>query len=385
MNKKIIIAIIMVAIFIMSGFAFAESSSYGNSHNVSDVYVDKNTVTPSIVTGNSDSMAVQFDNWYKDIYSGQNPESMAHFSASQRDIIFSKFIHSDRVAQKLLANKSNKSMVKFNMIDHQQAEKAFGSITHGKTIIGYNKIGNLNYKNKNVAVYSSSSSMLLNIKPELPRGVTSDSGVWVMVSVNYFVYHAPLWLGGWSVTYGENDVINSLYAGSSAQKYYNTVNSATTDEAILDDIAIGAIGVGLAFAAPSIGISAIAGGIIAAALVGAGAVVSVLAAVWMGDLTSLYESTYANEPLGNKYIWVYDSVNYYYPWITVGGSLDSSIGMYGYLSNGNVVTFIPNVPFVIFGGIGGVGGVEYAASLSGYTHSISNKIGLNVWAYAGAS
>lgn len=373
MNKKIIIAIIMVAIFIMSGFAFAESSSYGNSHNVSDVYVDKNTVTPSIVTGNSDSMAVQFDNWYKDIYSGQNPESMAHFSASQRDIIFSKFIHSDRVAQKLLANKSNKSMVKFNMIDHQQAEKAFGSITHGKTIIGYNKIGNLNYKNKNVAVYSSSSSMLLNIKPELPRGVTSDSGVWVMVSVNYFVYHAPLWLGGWSVTYGENDVLNELWAGSTAQNNYNNFENSINLGGLIGGAAV----------------SSITGYIVAGAIGGSwggpigtivGALVAIIAGVVIihidNAMTALYESTYSNEPAGNKYIWTYMSNDYYYPWITVVGSLASSIGFYGYLSNGNVETIWPNIAW---GALGGVDGVVISGYFSSYIHYIANDYGTGVW------
>ena len=384
-NISVVIGLSVVAIFVLSGFSIAVNNSYGGN-NLKIVGTQNNVLIQSTV--HASSISAQFGNWYNHTYNGQNPSSLANLSTSQRNKIFANFIHSDPSAQRLLSIKSRQSVTIFNTIDHLKAEKTFANLMNRGKVIVYNKTESFSYNNQEISVYyhsGSVSSLLVNIKTDLPSGVSFDSGEWVLVSINYFVYQAPWWLGGWSATYGEHDVINSLYAGSSAQKYYNSVTSATTDEAILDDIAIGAIGVGLAFASLSMGISAIAGGIIAAALVGAGAVVSVLAAVWVGDLTSLYESTYANEPSGNKYIWVYDSVNYYYPWITVGGSLDSSIGMYGYLSNGNVVTFMPNVPFVIFGGIGGVGGVEYAASLSGYTHSISNKIGLNDWAYAGAS
>ena len=61
----------------------------------------------------------------------------------------------------------------------------------------------------------------MNVRADLPNGVTSDSGVWVMVTISYFVCHAPWWLGGWSVTYGEQDVFNELWAGSTAQNEYN--------------------------------------------------------------------------------------------------------------------------------------------------------------------
>ncbi len=105
-----------------------------------------------------------------------------------------------------------------------------------------------------------------------------------------------------------------------------------------------------------------------------------LAAIWVGDYTKLYESTYANEPAGNKYMWVYDTIDYYYPLVTVVGSIASSIGMYGYLSNMNVVTIIPNIPFIEFGGYVGV---EIAASLSGDTNNIAKKVGWNDWAYTG--
>ncbi len=212
------------------------------------------------------------------------------------------------------------------------AKELFNNLMRSKKAIDFNKIESLSYKDQGLSVYYNSDSktslLLLHIAPTLPSGVLFDSGEWIMIAINYFVYHAPWWLGGWSVTYGEHDVINSLYAGGSAQNYYNSVTTATTYEAILDDAAIGVLGVGLGLAAPSIGISALVSAIIAAALVAAGAIISVIVAEWVGKFTSLYESTYANEPAGNKYIWVYDTVDYYYPWINVACSFDSSIGMY---------------------------------------------------------
>ena len=213
----------------------------------------------------------------------------------------------------------------------------------------------------------------------LPSGVGSD-GQWTMVSVNYFVYHAPWWLGGWSVTYGEQDTINSLYAGNDAQHFVNSATNGANDQAILDGIALGAIGTGLAFAAPTLGISALAGGIIAGILAATGAAVAYLTSQWTGKLNSLYQSTYANEPAGKKYVWMYDVIDYYYPSVTVVGVLASSIGQYGYLSNGNVVTFSGNVPFISYGGFTGL---DYVVALSGYTQAIGNNFGWNTWLYGG--
>ncbi len=213
----------------------------------------------------------------------------------------------------------------------------------------------------------------------LPSGVGSD-GQWTMVSVNYFVYHAPWWLGGWSVTYGEQDTINSLYAGNDAQHFVNSATNGANDQAILDGIALGAIGTGLAFAAPTLGISALAGGIIAGILAATGAAVAYLTSQWTGKLNSLYQSTYANEPAGKKYVWMYDVIDYYYPSVTVVGVLASSIGQYGYLSNGNVVTFSGNVPFISYGGFTGL---DQVVALSGFTQAIGNSYGWNTWLYGG--
>ncbi len=366
-----IIGVVMAFIFIMSGSAIAVDNSAGNNTvAASNSYQPANS---NITHGNT-SIAAQFSSWYMRSYPGSNPMEMNYMNTSARDAIFSKFVHNDLTAQELLKEKDMKSIIKFNAVDHRNAERALNSIINRHLQSKYRYAGTINYNNSSMAVYShagnGSTAMITYINPELPGGVTSDSGEWVMVSINYFVYHAPWYLGGWSVTYGEHDVINSLYGGNSAQNFYNHVSTRTSVKGIVYSILLGALASSLFTG----GLSLVAGAIASAA-------VAIPAYIWVNDLTTLYESTYANHNTGNKYIWIYDTINYYYPWITVAGSFASSIGIYGYTSNSNIVTFVPNVPFVAFGG---VAGVVIAADLSTTTHNIANNIGWNNWGYEGS-
>ncbi len=374
LNIKVLISVLVVIIFIALACMPAVDSSASGTAQANNI--------PYAVDNNS-SIASQFASWYSKAYPNSSPLQVANMNTSQRDAVFGEFLHSDIAAQKLISERNNNSIAKFNTIDHERAAAAFNSIMNNGAPTGYRM--ELQSKNGSTVtslyVHSGTvTSAIVHIRPDLPNGV-SDHGEWVMVSINYFVYHAPWWLGGWSVTYGEHDVINSLYAGNSAQRYYNHITSETNDHSILISIALYALSAGLAFAPASFGLSGLAGAIVAAAVGGAGIVIDVLAVVWDDDFTSLYESTYANEPAGNKSIWVYDTIDYYYPWVTVVGTLASSIGMYGYLSNMHVVTFIPNVPVVAYGSMTGLYVVSH---LSSYTHKIANQIGCNTWGYGGS-
>lgn len=102
------------------------------------------------------------------------------------------------------------------------------------------------------------------------------------------------------------------------------------------------------------------------------------------------------KPTGNNMVMSYvESVKYYnlsermsfefYQWLnknrlSVEMVLDSSIGEYGYLRNGNTVTIFPNVPVIVSGGIKGI---VYISDISGATHSIANTVGWNNWTYQG--
>ena len=99
------------------------------------------------------------------------------------------------------------------------------------------------------------------------------------------------------------------------------------------------------------------------------------------DYTKLYESTYANEPTGNKYIWNYLNIDYYYPNNPVT-SVDSSIGLDGKLSNGNSMTIIPNIAFGYSFIVNPTAGLSWELLVSDYSewaHAIANKIGTNNW------
>ena len=346
-----------------------------------------------MVNGNSQAMvktssqsatvmfAKEFDAWYVNSFPGSTIKEFKNMSTEKRDSIVKKFLEKEPGSVQFLRYDRNQELSRFNFLDKKLANETFWDLRTGKFPSGFSKyfVGTKVFYEKQTG---SVSSILLKISQDsLPHGVYFDSGMWVMVTVNYFVYHAPWWLGGWSVTYGEHDVINALYAGNSAQRYYNRVTSETNDVNILFSIALYVLGAGLAFAAPTLGLSAIAGAIIAAALGAAGIVLDVLAVVWDNDFTALYESTYANEHSGDKYMWMFYSIDYYYPSVTVLGSLVSSMGMYGYLSNMNTITFMPNVPAVAYGPYTGV---AIVASISGYVHEIANNIGWNTWEYGGS-
>ncbi len=229
---------------------------------------------------------------------------------------------------------------------------------------------NLNANNETAYAFKISSN-------DLPKAICTDYGEWLMVSVNYFKYSLIFT----TITYGEHDILNAVYLGNSAQKYFNQAISGTSNYDILASVILGVLSVGFAFAPITGGTSILVSVIVASVLVGVGVAESIESAYVSSKLLELYESTYANENTGKKYMWLYDSINYYYPLQSFGfGSLDSSIGEYGYLSNGNTVTIFPNVPMVAGGG---AEGVYYISEISGSIHSIANTVGWNNSAYQG--
>lgn len=57
----------------------------------------------------------------------------------------------------------------------------------------------------------------------------------------------------------------------------------------------------------------------------------------------IYESTFADNNWGDKYMWVFMVNNYYYPWVTVAGTLDSSLGLFGCLSGEKPQIILPRI------------------------------------------
>ena len=198
----------------------------------------------------------------------------------------------------------------------------------------------------------------------------NDIGEWVYVSVNYYTVNLYLF----QVTYGEHDTIDFLFEGPTAQTAYNNLYSDIQNAGNILSAATGVVAVlvpvALYFALPTGGLSLAIEAAAAAVLTALAWVFTYLAGQMDQDLNQLYESTYANEPSGSQYLELYLSGYYYYPWVTLVGTLASSIGLFGYLSNGNSVTILANYPTEVVA----------AATLSSGVQNVGGQIGWNTWA-----
>lgn len=182
---------------------------------------------------------------------------------------------------------------------------------------------------------------------------------WVWVNINYYVYHAPWYLGGWSLTYGENDNCNVEFLGSEALSFFNTWENITTDT-----------GYGLA-----------AAGLVALFIPMPVLAQAIGAALIVAGVGFEYESsTMLNYYESNGFSYIHlDLVNeYFYPWVTVLGSLASSIGLYGLDWGGGSYTFWYNIPFVAYGGMLGV---AFSADISSVTQQFLNDYGNGNWVW----
>ena len=99
MDKKVILGIVMSAIFIASGFAIAVDSS-GSS-----IAPARNT---AYTVNDNSSIASQFTSWYSKAYPNSSPSQVANMNTSQRDAVFGEFLHSDIAAQKLISERNKK-------------------------------------------------------------------------------------------------------------------------------------------------------------------------------------------------------------------------------------------------------------------------------------
>lgn len=316
-----------------------------------------------VPVGNAtDAFGYTFLQWY-----GQNKlsEKLPVLNSTTAKSLFDSFIAQSSEGQILLKVITSNELSNFQKANKKSAEAFLGTLENGSPPAS------------SVSVQSNGITTDYVIKlssVNLPSGIPTDDGEYGMVQVNYFVYTAPWWLGGWSVTYGENDVINALYAGNDGQYYYNSVISGTNDNAILQEAEIGVLGIGLGLAAPTLGLSAAATAIIEGVLVASGLLIGYLTTQVQGAITQVYETSWSDQNSGHKFMWMYENVNYYYPSVTVVGVLASNIGMYGYTVNSaGSLSSISVVPWY------DLSSPTLASELSSDTQSAGGSHGWNVW------
>ena len=204
-----------------------------------------------------------------------------------------------------------------------------------------------------------------------PGGFPTNTGEYVMVSVNYLSVH--YWY--FNFNYGEQDTINILYVGSDAQTWYNkeyntigTIKSYTG----LGLLSFGAITYIIGKLGLNAVLSAVLGGAISSVgiiLAGTGFTISEIQGYMGSQLHDMYDSTYANPLYGEpKFLWMFYSDVYIY--VGVG----SSFTWNGYTNSGTV-SMLPYIPVAS----NNPAFIVVAGALSGEAHGIAGKIGWNTW------
>ncbi|EQB74033.1 MAG: hypothetical protein AMDU4_FER2C00034G0042 [Ferroplasma sp. Type II] len=297
-----------------------------------------------------------FGKWYNQTY-GQNNRAI---NSTHYESLFKEFLRSSVTASLHLHDLSSLEMKSHSLPDQIPSKASFvhqvvktGHIV--KQINTTTPTPNGVYHDHSVeyvAYINGTVFKAWKVKVTTPSGSIIDP--WVWVNINYFVYKAPWWLGGWSITYGEQDHYNVKFSGSAAQSFFNTWESATTD-----------LGYGLS-----------AAGLIALFIPVPVLAQAIGAALILVGIGLLYEgSTMLNyfESTGYSYIHMEFVNDYYYPWVvTPLGSLASSMGLYGLDNNGNSYTFWYNIPYIAYGGYTAVFFSEY---ISNNCHQFVNEYG----------
>ena len=263
---------------------------------------------------------------------GKSPEHIVNgiHSMSEMKTIFSSFLKSSSYARSLLALHTEHLKKRFAILDKTITTRLSNELNKAKSGSAYPFIT----KNENTRLVSIRTA---GNSPSIPGWVLSSPGQYEYVVINYFTY--TIW---WDTfTYGEQDVIYNLYSGSAAQNYYNSISSQLQYEGEAAAVLVGAL---LAIITPA---ATIAGISLTSAVTGAisASVGVILTALGYPNLSNayytIYESDYANHNSGDKYMFLYETSDYYYPWYVYGAQA-SSFGVNGILSNGNTNTIIPN-------------------------------------------
>ena len=174
-----------------------------------------------------------------------------------------------------------------------------------------------------------------------------------------------------------NNTINILFVGSAAQSWYNQEYNTIQTLASWGGI-VGAITLSLTIVGAYFGISQLSNADVTAILAiiaGAGLSISFIQTYMGNQLHAMYDSTYANPLNGEpKFLWIFYSINFIYPWITVVGTFASTFTWNGYTNTGTV-SILPYIPVAS----NNPAWVIVASALSGETHDLSGKIGWNSW------
>ena len=381
-NKLIgLAALLVVVIFMASSTVPAVNVNSHNKEMVSDGMVSNyNSVYSTHMIRNPRNASELLSNAFLAYYIhnqgyGKSTEQLANgihsVSESEMKTLFSSFLKSSSYARSLLALHTKHLKEKFAILDKSMAARLSNELNNGKN--GNTHPFKTNSKNTKLV-----SIRTTNNAPSIPGWALSSPGQYEYVVINYFTWHIYIsWFAQYSITYGEQDIIYSLYTGSAAENYYNNVTFQLGIEGVvlasLVAYLVGEIVDAVAALADITISNSLANAITAASGISTGLQLLPLILAY----TTVYESDYANQNSGHKYMFLYETSDYYYPWIEGPVSQASSFGVTGILSNGNTINIMP-----VGGWFSVVPGLPtlYAQ----YVSDCCNGFGTGQWKYVGS-
>ena len=280
-------------------------------------------------------------------YNGGNIRDFHMYGKLKMKNLLSQFLRDDPSAVILLQKITAQEKLKFAMQNYLIHKEFIAMLNSGKL----NSTQKYTIKNNN-SIYVFFKPNSLNPTP--PSYVLSTNAKWDMITIAYFTasYWTPgpwwePWNGHWvPYNWGEQDTINTIYSGNAAQNYYNSIagpldGSLTLDQVLTDIITGILVGTEVGFLIgdlPGAVIGAVVGAI-------AGAGIAVLTDGYIAqEYTNIYESTYANHNAGDKYMWLYLTNDYYYPWEPLSWYSVAGFSVSGYLSGSGVQGILPWIP-----------------------------------------
>ncbi|OWP54115.1 MAG: hypothetical protein B2I18_02080 [Cuniculiplasma sp. C_DKE] len=368
LRGKLIISISLIVVVALSALWFSPVTSNSDLVQTSNSHVvngyspnfEAATFTTQNQSGTENSIATLFLNWLQ-----SNGQAQGIQNTNASIALFQEFVSQNQTAEMYLQILTSEEQNNYsNAQSAQQSLQLKEQVVYSGTPI--NEINTSTVTSQGTfhdhsvlyeANFNGTQYEVWAVNVTTPTGSVIDP--WVWVNINYYVYHAPWYLGGWSLTYGENDNYNVEFTGSAAQSFFNNWESTTT----YAGYGLAAAGLVALFIPVPVLAQAIGAALI---IVGVGLLYEA------STMLSYYEST------GFSYIHL-DFVNdYFYPWITLVGTFASSVGLYGLNSNGNSYTFWYNVPFVAYGGIMGV---TFSAEVSSVNNQFVSDYGSGNWVW----
>ena len=384
-RKKLlgVAAVFIVIMFLGISMQSSVASHTNHKHtiNMSD-QISKGKYLIQNPSNTSDNLSNLFNSWlmndeHADTLSEGRAINSHMLGTSQVEELFPKFIKDNPVAISMINKITNREKIRFRM-ENQEAGLKFINYIKEHPKMPVNTVLTLSSNNSRYFVTKASTA-------SYPSGFPTWSGEFTMVSVNYFgiswwypgPWYAP-WAGHWgTLNYGEHDTINILFVGKTAQSWYNQEYNTIQTLASWGGVGSFVVGVITAlagyYAIPLL--TAATASAIFGILAGAGFSISYIQNYMGNKLHSMYDSTYANPLNGEpKFLWIFYSINFIYPWITVVGTFASTFTWNGYTNTGTV-SIIPYIPVVS----NNPAWVIVASALSGETHDLSSKIGWDSW------